>query len=549
MRRILFERPGGVKRASPRVHGRGAARASRGAARAKPRDSRAARGLLERRGMHHRSLLRAARFLALLLVAPPPGAAGWRFEPLATDEAGASAVGASASGAIAMGDARGVWLRAAGAAAYRRLDLRGAVRDLAFAPDGALWIATSEGLLRYDGERVALRAPAPGESNRDVRRVAARAGAVAAITAAGAYWSRDGERFARVEVPAGEEPPTGLALEARAGADTVLWIAGARGLFAAPLAPRNGAAGVVAERAALPIDLRPALDVWAGDGRVLALSPTVLVERGPDGGFAVHRPQLPPGATPMRVDAGGGAIWIATDRGVVGAAAPAARFERAPAPAGTLASFDVAVAGDEVLAATARGLVIGPGLETAAAAAPAAASAPACEPPIDAVQRVALDYLRLEGDPAASMRRGVRLRGLMPIVQLSGSRGRDRDWRTNHDESYVSGGYRRLFDTDELRAQERQIELQLAWDLGDVAYNPEQVDVSTEARRLIELRDDVLDEINQLYFDRRRALAAAAEAAPDSPDAARERLRAAELAAGLDAWTAGWFGRQDACAP
>ena len=69
--------------------------------------------------------------------------------------------------------------------------------------------------------------------------------------------------------------------------------------------------------------------------------------------------------------------------------------------------------------------------------------------------------------------------------------------------------------------------------------------MSREAREIIELRDDVLDEITQLYFERRRVLDALARApAPDDVEAVRLRLRAQELAAGIDAWTGGWFGRQ-----
>ncbi|MCG8591087.1 MAG: hypothetical protein MJE66_17480, partial [Proteobacteria bacterium] len=56
-------------------------------------------------------------------------------------------------------------------------------------------------------------------------------------------------------------------------------------------------------------------------------------------------------------------------------------------------------------------------------------------------------------------------------------------------------------------------------------------------------RDDVLDEVNQLYFERQRALAERAARPPGDPEAARLELRARELAAGLDAWTGGWFGR------
>jgi hypothetical protein len=58
------------------------------------------------------------------------------------------------------------------------------------------------------------------------------------------------------------------------------------------------------------------------------------------------------------------------------------------------------------------------------------------------------------------------------------------------------------------------------------------------------LRDDVADEIHQLYFERQRIrgrLAAAAALAPG--EATDLALRAAELDAGLDAWTGGWISR------
>jgi hypothetical protein len=68
--------------------------------------------------------------------------------------------------------------------------------------------------------------------------------------------------------------------------------------------------------------------------------------------------------------------------------------------------------------------------------------------------------------------------------------------------------------------------------------------VSKEAREIIELRDDVLDEITQLYFERRRTLLQlASQSSARGAEAARLRLRADELGSGLDAWTGGWWSR------
>lgn len=495
--------------------------------------------------MKRLSLRCAGTCLALLLLAPHVvhATATWRIEPLATGEDGASAVAAAGDGSLAVGDARGVSLRRPDGV-VRRIDLAGAVRDLAFDADGALWIASAAGLFRYAQGRAALRTPAPGEATRDAQRVAAAAGVVAVATGAGVHWSRDGERFARVEVAEGEVAVTGLAAEPRQNGDVRLWIAADRGLFVA--APGAPLAGLRAERADAGAGLRPALDVVAADGRVYALGSTQLLVRDADAGFEAHRPALPPGATPLRLAAAAGRLWIATDRGLLGADSPAGPFDRAPAPAGAAIAADVAVTpGGVVLVATSRGLVTGAAADAPGAA--PAASVVGCDPPVLDVQRAALAYLALGGDPARAMRRGVRLRGLLPVVSLEAAENRDRDAGWSYDEAFISGGYHHLSDRDDARSNERELALRLSWDLGDTVYNPEQIDVSTEARRLIELRDDVLDEVNQLYFDRQRALATRAAVPPDSAEALRESLRASELAAGLDAWTDGWFGARAAC--
>ena len=119
--------------------------------------------------------------------------------------------------------------------------------------------------------------------------------------------------------------------------------------------------------------------------------------------------------------------------------------------------------------------------------------------------------------------------------------------------SGMSGATRQLYDHDHDRQRDFEYGLVLRWDFRDLAFDPEMVDVSREAREVIELRDDVLDEINQLYYERLRILsdlAALPEASSaDGGEALRLRIRAAELAAGLDAWTGGWFGAHQGSHP
>jgi hypothetical protein len=165
------------------------------------------------------------------------------------------------------------------------------------------------------------------------------------------------------------------------------------------------------------------------------------------------------------------------------------------------------------------------------------------EPAIERVHQAALAYLRLGPKWMDEMQQGVERRGWLPVVVLHGAFARDKSRATAWDEAVTGGARWSLVDSDRDRAEDYDVGITFSWDLGDVAYHPESIDVSREAREVIELRDDVLDEITQLYFERRRVLAQL-QSLSDPNDAGRLRLRADELAAGIDAWTGGWFGRQ-----
>ena len=529
---------------------------------------------------------------------PPSRVWHWQLaDPTMAAREGALAVAASPDGRAAVGDGSGLRLRDA-RGVWRRLALSGAVRDLAYAPDGSLWIASDDGLHRLAGDRLETLVPAAGDAARRVLRVAPGARVVAVATEDGIFWSRDGRRFARVEGSFGAfasraEPeadedsnteafgeledafgddgtPTVAASSARSdgelgiglalaepadpAAPSTLWIAAERGLFRARLDTRDGAARVRARSVRAPAELRPAIDVVLAPGGVVALGDGVLLESDADGGrWRVHRPELPPGARPVRLLATPDGLWIASDRGLVEAPRPGASWSRADEPAGTMPIAALASASGRVFAAGARGLLVGEAMPEPSAsgavgeppsseAAPPRPVAATCDPPIAAVRRAVLTHLDLRGERTVRMWDGVNKRALLPVVTLDGSYASDRIRNDARDEAFISNGLRVLHDRDRDSRRDRDVSLRLVWDLRDLVYHDEQIDVSTEMRRTIELRDDVLDEVNQLYFDRRRLLVALDPERASSPEAIEDRLRAEELAAGLDAWTGGWFG-------
>ncbi len=131
-------------------------------------------------------------------------------------------------------------------------------------------------------------------------------------------------------------------------------------------------------------------------------------------------------------------------------------------------------------------------------------------------------------------------------TSLSLDRDRDRAWE--HDQTFSSGGVRDLFDRDSGRSRGLGLDVQLTWELSRLADPAQALSISRERRELIELRDQVLERVNRLYFERRRVLAQL-DREPQPADAGSLEIKAHELAAQLDAWTGGLFSRLDASSP
>ena len=491
----------------------------------------------------------AACGVALVAAADARGLVWRRVDAGAHGEAVGALSLDAATGRLAVGDARGLRL-VDPAGGFRRVLHRGPVRDVAFVPAGGILPATPQGIFEIDVDgRAVLRTPAPGNAARDVQRMHVAEGAVAVATRAGVFVSPDAVRWRRASRRWPLEPARTVALRTTA-AGLECWAVVGERLWSASLRP--GPYGLVEESAlrhTLPAvgEAGGPVDVVFGvaGADVVAVLPAGFAVRDPGSrSWRAVRPSLPPGASARRLVAGDERLWLATDRGLLLADALEGPWRRAPAPAGTDAIGAIVAQGSQFYVAA------GDAVLTPAAPASAAAvllRTPEGDPPIEYVHRVVLATVELETRRIAALRRGVRRRGWLPRVSLRLSRGEDEKRRVDRDEAFLSSETRRLVDRERSDARSFETSLTFAWDLGDVAYHPEEIDVSREARELVKLRDDVLDEVNQLYFERRRVLAELAVAPPE--ERLRLRLRAAELAAGIDAWTGGWFSRARAGRP
>ena len=109
----------------------------------------------------------------------------------------------------------------------------------------------------------------------------------------------------------------------------------------------------------------------------------------------------------------------------------------------------------------------------------------------------------------------------------------------NWGSGYSSGI---LEESDSEYSRDRDYGLRLIWELGDFLYNSEQRHISREARDLVELRQDVLEQVTLYYFDRRSARIDMILNPPSDPYSRVEMLlRIQQLNASLDTLTGGYF--------
>ena len=509
-------------------------------------------------------------------------------------------VARSIQGDVAIGDASGVsWQsppRAIGGAiggatggtaqAPRRAVLP-PVRALAFDQHSVLWIGTLEGLYRWEREGRPIRRALQGAAGSPEIRDLVTSGSVLLLaTATGAYWSTAGRIFQPLDGagvssairrvllrgaggqtigPAGLIRPGGVAEAWLLGANELIRIWGLVTTSGLRVVGRErvGLSRPASERSALALVLNPAeteLALVYPDAVATRTLEAVAEAGGATVAWRMLRPVLAPGAEIRALAWTSEGAMLATDHGVFVSPGLAGPYTRTPSPVGHADCRDLAAA-PPVLALCRSGLfafervspfVGRPGDDAALAAGtpvappvrPNRASSLADDPPVEEIRRRALRRSGLDAARASRLWSGLRQRARWPELSLRFGVELDEADARDHDQSFLSGDTRYLFDRARDRDRRIDATVVLDWDLGGLVYPLESVDLSRELRQVVSLRDDIADEINQLYFERQRLRETLEAAVPMEPgEAARLFWRAREIDAGLDAWTGGWVSR------
>lgn len=157
------------------------------------------------------------------------------------------------------------------------------------------------------------------------------------------------------------------------------------------------------------------------------------------------------------------------------------------------------------------------------------------EPTIQQVHRWAIDYAEVDPEKIKSWRTAARKRAILPDLSIGLDRadGEYLHWDTGTNPDTLVKG-RDFVNWD----------ISLSWDLGDLVWNTDQTTIDSRSKAMVELREDVLDQVTRLYFERCRLQAELAALVEPGSAMLDKQLRVEELTALLDAFTGGKFSRK-----
>ncbi len=157
------------------------------------------------------------------------------------------------------------------------------------------------------------------------------------------------------------------------------------------------------------------------------------------------------------------------------------------------------------------------------------------EPSIRDVQRMAIHYAEADSEKILNWRRAAQNKAWFPTLSV----GLDRDateiyhWDTGASPDALLKG-RDFMSWD----------VSLSWDLSELVWSTDQTSIDSRSKLMVELREDILDQVTRLYFERRRAQIelSTIDQLPELERINRE-LRIEELTALIDGFTGGQFSR------
>ncbi len=166
------------------------------------------------------------------------------------------------------------------------------------------------------------------------------------------------------------------------------------------------------------------------------------------------------------------------------------------------------------------------------------------EPPIEQVHQWAIAYAEVSNEKIQTWRKQAKKRAWFPKLSMGLDGAKNKTISDSIYGSYSSGGQSFIGPDDKTFYDDFGWDVDLSWDLADLIYTKEQTSIDSRAKLMVELRDDILDQVTRLFFERKRLLLESIFHQGDEGfNAVDYELRIEELTALIDGMTGGKFLR------
>jgi len=163
------------------------------------------------------------------------------------------------------------------------------------------------------------------------------------------------------------------------------------------------------------------------------------------------------------------------------------------------------------------------------------------EPTIEEIRQATIIYAEVHPSKIKKWRKAAARKALLPDLRFAFDKGRD--WQSS--SYFYSTSSQKYTDDDITQGNDSGWSISATWELGELIWNNDQTSIDSRSRYAVQLRDDLLNEVTRLYFERRRLQVAMVISSPvDIRERIENKIRLQELTAGIDALTDSYLSKR-----
>ncbi|MEE9591597.1 MAG: hypothetical protein V3W26_03705, partial [Thermodesulfobacteriota bacterium] len=163
------------------------------------------------------------------------------------------------------------------------------------------------------------------------------------------------------------------------------------------------------------------------------------------------------------------------------------------------------------------------------------------EPSVWELMEAAIRYAEVHPEKIERWRKAAAKSAWLPDLRVGYDKGKD--WQSS--TYFYSTTTQKYKDDDITLDTDWSWSVSLTWELGELIWNDDQTSIDTRSRLMVQLRDDVLNEVTRLYFERRRLqIEMLYSPSKEIMDRIEKKLRLQELTADIDALTGFYLSKR-----